>query len=66
MNELFSPSGLASQALLYPHGQTIPYGCFIQSEIEGFHSRDLYTKVNYFEGVATQENNNSDNKRLLA
>ena len=34
--------------------------------IEGFRSRDLYTKVKYFEGVAAQENNNSDSKRLFA
>ena len=32
--------------------------------IDGFHSRDLYIKVNYFKGVATQENNNSDSKRI--
>ena len=25
-----------------------------------FHSRDLYTKIIYFEGVDTPENNNSD------
>ena len=31
-----------------------------------FHSGDLYTKVNYVEGVAMQENNNSDSKRLFA
>ena len=33
---------------------------------EGFHSRDLYTKANYFEGVATQEKNDSGSKRLFA
>ena len=33
---------------------------------KGFHSRDLYTKFNYFEGVATQENNDSDRERLFS
>ena len=35
------------------------------NSIEGFHSCDLYTKVNYFEGVATQQNNDSYSKRLF-
>ena len=30
--------------------------------IVGFHSHDLYTNVNYFEGVPKQENNDSDSK----
>ena len=34
--------------------------------MKGFHSRDLYTKVNYFEGVTTQENNDSVSERLFA
>ena len=34
--------------------------------IEGFHSRDLYTKVNYFDSAATQENSNLGSKRLFA
>ena len=33
--------------------------------IEVFHSRDLYTEVNHFEGVATQENSDLDSKRLF-
>ena len=28
--------------------------------------RDLYTKANYFEGVATQENSDLDSKQLFA
>ena len=39
---------------------------FINRNIECFNSRDLYTKINYFEGVATQENNNLDSKQLFA
>ena len=34
--------------------------------IDGSYSRDLYTIVNCFEGVATRENNDSDSKRLFA
>ena len=34
--------------------------------MEGFHSRVQYTKANYFEGVATQENNDLGSKRLFA
>ena len=36
-------------------------------DTEGFHSYDLYTKVNYFEieGFATQENSDLGSKRLF-
>ena len=33
--------------------------------LEGFHSRDLYTKFDYFEAVATQEDNGLGSKRLF-
>ena len=33
--------------------------------MEGFHSRDLYSKVNHFKVVAMQENNNSDSKTII-
>ena len=32
---------------------------------EGFHARDLYNKVTYFEGVTAQDNNDLDSKRLF-
>ena len=55
-------SNTAKFFLVQKHVQT-----FILTEsVEGFHSRDLYTEVNYFECVSTQENNNADSKRLLA
>ena len=38
----------------------------VASGIEGFHSRHLHTKVDCFEGVATQENSDSDSKQLFA
>ena len=41
------------------------FHCF-QCHIEGFHSRDLYTKANFFEGIARQENSNLGSKRFFA
>ena len=45
------------------HLQNIP---LFETSIEGFHSRDLYTKLSNFEAVVTQENNELGSKRSFA
>ena len=44
----------------------MPDGSFeICAALEGFHSRDRYTKLTYLQGGSLQENNDSDSKRLF-
>ena len=37
----------------------------VSTQTEGFHSRDLYTKVNHLEGTATHRNNNNSGSKWL-